>query len=250
MMVLDTRVLIADDVEGMRLVLRKAIERIDGFTVIGEAADGESALHLAESLRPDVIFMDVEMPILGGLECAKKVLDINPKTKIIFATAHEEYMPEAFELYAFDYMVKPFKTARITQTLNRIKQLDTLQENKPAGLVASPNEKSLGKLIIRNKEGISLVDEVEIILIQREERSTVLYTANERYVTSESLSELEEKLDKSIFFRSHKSYIINLTMVYKIYPYGRWTYLVKLKNTEKDSLLTHDRYEELQKLFK
>jgi two-component system LytT family response regulator len=87
-------------------------------------------------------------------------------------------------------------------------------------------------------------------LIQREDHSTAIYTAQERYVTSEGLSELEERLDGEIFFRSHKSYIINLTMVYKIYPYGRWTYIVKLKNTSQDALITHEKFEEMQRLFK
>lgn len=243
-------VLIADDDKGIRLLLKKAIEKNEGFGVEGEAADGASALRLAESLRPDVIFMDVEMPVLSGVECAKRILDMNPKIKIIFATAHEEYMPEAFELYAFDYMVKPFKASRIVQTLDRIRQSAMPRENGLPGAAPHPDEKALGKLIIRSKEGISLVDEKDIILIQREEHNTAIYTASERHLTSEGLAELEDRLDKSIFFRSHKSYIINLAMVCKIFPYGRWTYLVKLKNTARDALLTHDRYEELQKLFK
>jgi two-component system LytT family response regulator len=105
------------------------------------------------------------------------------------------------------------------------------------------------KLMIRNRDGITLVDMEEILLIQREDRSTVICTAQDRLVTSESLSELEEKLDRSLFFRCHKSYIINLGAVSKIYPYGRWTYIVKLKGIEKDALMTHEKYEELEKLF-
>ncbi|MDF2674415.1 MAG: response regulator receiver domain protein, partial [Clostridiales bacterium] len=88
-----------------------------------------------------------------------------------------------------------------------------------------------------------------IIIIQREDRSTVIYTADSSYITSEGLSDIEEKLDKTQFLRSHKSYIINLSMINKIYPYGRWTYTIKLKNTDKDALLTYDKYEELKKLF-
>lgn len=241
-------VLIADDDEHMRLLLKKAIERNNAFKVVGEAADGISAASLVESLYPDVIFMDVEMPGVNGLECAKKVFDINPKTCIIFATAHEEYMSDAFKLYAFDYLVKPFNLARISQTLNRIVLLNEQKEE----LIPQPanHRKEHRKLLIRNKEGITLVDEEDILLIQRENRTTAIYTADERYTTSEGLSELEERLDPNIFFRSHKSYIINLSMVYKIYPYGRWTYLVKLKSTEKDALVTHDKFEAMQKFFK
>lgn len=233
----------------MRLLLRKAVERNQSFTVIGEAADGKSAASLADSLRPDVIFMDVEMPGLSGLECAKRVFDSDPKTVIIFATAYEEYMPDAFKLYAFDYLVKPFSPERIAQTLDRIVLLNSHEEETPPALV-SYQKKWPGKLMIRSKEGITLIDEEEIVLIQREDHSTAIYTMNERHVTSEGLSDLERRLNPGIFLRSHKSYIINLTMIYKIYPYGRWTYIVKLKNTQKDALLTHEKYEEMQKYFR
>lgn len=242
-------VLIADDDEGMRLLLKKAIERNKNFKAAGEAADGESAAMLAESLHPHVVFLDVEMPGLNGIECAKRIQDINPKTIIIFVTAHEEYMPDAFYLYAFDYMVKPFHPDRISQTLERIILLEN-QAFSPAAKEVKPKAGGLCKLIVRGKEGITFVDEDEIILIQREDRNTVIYTANERHITSETLGSLEEKLDGRVFFRSHKSYIINLSMIYKIFPYGRWTYVVKLRNTDRDALITHEKYEELQKLFK
>ena len=114
------RVLIADDNYGMRLVLKKIIDKIEGFEVIGEAEDGRDVLLLLEQKNIDVAFLDIEMPNINGLECAKIIADINPKTIIIFATAHGEYMPQAFEVYAFDYIIKPFKIERIEQTLNKI----------------------------------------------------------------------------------------------------------------------------------
>lgn len=248
MSALGLRILIGDDEAGMRLILRKAIDKIEGFEIVGEGEDGMAVLSLAERLRPDIIFMDVEMPELNGVECAKKVIDINPKTIIIFATAHEEYMVEAFQLYAFDYLVKPFKIERIYQTLERVKSLSNVQDEQPVQKVKR-HERGLEKLLIKNKEGISFVDTDDILIIQREDRSTVIYTSDSSYTTSEGLSEIEEKLDESHFLRSHKSYIINLSMIHKIYPYGRWTYIVKLKNTDKDALLTHDKYEELKRIF-
>lgn len=243
------RVLIADDDMGMRLVLKKAIEKTDDFIIAGEAEDGDAALRLFDGLRPDVVFLDVEMPLVSGVECAKKIADINPKAIIIFATGHEEYMPDAFEVYAFDYLIKPFKVERLNQTLERIKKT-RIQKPDASGSMSPGISRTLQKLIIRNRDGISLVDMEDIILIQREDRSTVIYTLQDRFATSEGLSELEGKLDKDLFFRCHKSYIINLGAVSKIYPYGRWTYIVKLKGTDKDALMTHDKYEELGKLFK
>ena len=260
--------MIADDDIGMRLIISKAIQKCNDFTIVGEAEDGDAALRLFERQRPGVVFLDVEMPRVNGVECAKKIADIDPKTVIIFATAHEEFMPEAFEVYAFDYLVKPFKVERLYQTLERIKsaRLDSgeraphfpeaaetagIQVNSGFRERAGVREKAKlpGKLIIRNKDGISLVDMEDILLIQREDRSTVIYTHKERFTTSEGLSELEEKLDSSLFFRGHKSYIVNLRSISKIYPYGRWTYMVKLKGTEKDALLTHEKYEELERIF-
>jgi two-component system LytT family response regulator len=216
--------------------------------VVGEAENGGRAIEVIESSHPHVVFLDVEMPELDGVECAKRILEINPDTIIIFATGHNEYMPEAFELYAFDYLTKPFKMERLFTTLERIKKVNLKPEENSLNKIIR-HEKGLEKLVIKNKEGISFVDMKDIIIIQREDRSTVIYTSNSSYTTSEGLSEIEDKLDKTQFLRSHKSYIINISMINKIYPYGRWTYTIKLKNTDKDALLTYDKYEELKKLF-
>ena len=92
----DLRVLIADDDSGMRMILRRLIEKADGFTLAGEASDGKQAIELAETLRPDVVFLDVEMPEMTGVECARVIQDMNPAILLIFATAHEGYMGDAF----------------------------------------------------------------------------------------------------------------------------------------------------------
>lgn len=89
----------------------------------------------------------------------------------------------------------------------------------------------------------------DILLVQRENRQTVLYTADGSYTTSDTLSEVEERLDPDLFFRCHKSYIINLTCIDSITPYGRWTYVVKLRGTRQDALITHEKYEELETMY-
>lgn len=240
--------LIVDDDSGMRLVLKKLLEKMDGFKLVGEAENGKEAIDLASSSHPDVIFMDAEMPVMNGIEAAKMILETSPKTIFIFATAHEEYMPEAFEIYSFDYLLKPFKIERIKQTLGRIKDIGQVWETARMNEIFR-HEKGLDKLMIRNKEGVSLVDMKDIVLIQREERSTVIYTRHDKYVTSEGLSEIEDRLDKTTFFRSHKSYIINISMISRIEAYGRWTYLVKFKDCEIDALLTYERYGVLERFF-
>jgi two-component system LytT family response regulator len=242
------KVLIVDDEKGMRLVIRKVVEKVQGFEVVGEAGGGDLAISLFQDKRPEVVFLDVEMPDCSGIDLAKKISDIDPKTIIIFATAHSQYMSDAFQVYAFDYLVKPFKMERLNQTLDRIKKLSEPSEHYGIDKIIK-HEKGLEKLMIKNKEGISFIDSKEIVLVQREENSTVIYTNSDSFITSATLTEIEEKLDKNQFFRSHKSYIINLSLITRIYPYGRWTYIVKLKNTDKDALLTHEKYEDIKKMF-
>lgn len=251
---LDLKVIIGDDEAAMRKVLKKTVLKVDGFEVVGEAEDGDSAFSLAENIHPDVVFLDVEMPKLNGIECAKKITEIYPKTIIIFATAHQDYMSDAFQLYAFDYLIKPFKLERVYQTLDRIKILHNKEQTEQTEQIEQTQktlhfDNSIGKILIKSKEAISFVDFKDIILVEREDRNTVIYTNEGNYTTSESLSDLEERLDKGSFFRCHKSYIINITKIHQIYPYGRWTHIIKLKNTERDALITHDKYEELKKMF-
>ncbi|WP_315108765.1 LytTR family DNA-binding domain-containing protein [Clostridium intestinale] len=246
---MDIKVLIVDDEKGIRTIIKKILEKSGGFEVVGDIDNGEEAIEVFNELRPEVVFIDVEIPGCSGIECAKRLADIEPKTIIIFATAHQEYMSEAFQLYAFDYLVKPFKIDRVMQTLDRIKSLNKPNYGDGIDKIIK-YEKGLDKLMIKNKEGISFVDTNEIMLIQREESSTVIYTKTDSFTTSISLSDIEDKLDKNQFFRSHKSYIINLSLITKIYPYGRWTYIVKLKNTDKDALLTHEKYEDIKRIFR
>lgn len=121
------RILIADDDAGMRTVMRKLVERAEGYALAGEASDGEELLALYDSERPDVVLMDVEMPKIDGVECAKIIQDRNPRTVLVFATAHEQYMRSAFEVYAFDYLVKPFRAERALNTLKLIRERLTAQ---------------------------------------------------------------------------------------------------------------------------
>lgn len=244
------RTLIADDDAGMRLVMKKFIERAGGFELVGEAVNGEELVRLHSEMKPDVIILDVEMPLLTGTEAAKIIQDVNPKTILVFATAHEDYRKDAFEVYAFDYLTKPFKMDRVMTTLEMIRtrffqtperKNDTEKQEKPM---------SGQKLMLKHKEGIAFADVSEILLVQREDRSTVIeLTGGKRLVTSEGLSEIESRLPADRFFRTHKSYIVGLDHIEEITPYGRWTYVVRLRGTESDALITSERLDELEKYY-
>ena len=242
------KIITADDDDGMRLVMRKLVERAEGYDFAGEAEDGTGLVQLFEQVRPDVVFMDVEMPGLTGIECARTIQDKDPRVVIVFATAHEEYRKSAFEVYAFDYLVKPFKAERALRTLALIKERlsGQLEEKK----VSVTSQVANARLMLKHRDGVSFLDLKNIMLVQREERATVIYTDDgQKFVTGDTLSEFEERLTGDMFFRTHKSYIVSLSHVDSISPYGRWTYIIKLRGSKLDALITHERYEILQKMF-
>lgn len=244
------RVVIADDDVGMRLIERKIISKVEGFSLVGEASNGAELLDMVEKLRPQVVFLDVEMPEKTGVECARVIQDMDPAMVLIFATAHDQYMGDAFEVYAFDYLIKPFKVERVFQTLERARDRLSRVEESPMPVPAAPAPKANGRLMLHHRDGVSFLNMNDILLVQREERSTVIYTqGGSRYVTGDSLADTEARLDPAVFFRCHKSYIINLNAISNITPYGRWTYIVRLNGTDRDALITHEKYEELEKLF-
>lgn len=243
------RAVIADDDPGMRLIERKLVSKAEGFVLVGEAANGVELLALVEALRPQVVFLDVEMPEKTGVECARVIQDMDPSIILIFATAHDQYMGDAFEVYAFDYLIKPFKVERVLQTLARTRERLARVNERPMPVPAAL-AKAQGRLMLHHREGVSFLSMSDILLVQREERSTVLYTrGGGRYVTGDSLADTEARLDAAVFFRCHKSYIINLNAISNITPYGRWTYIVRLNGTDRDALMTHEKYEELEKMF-
>ena len=245
------KVMLVDDEAGVRLLLRKIIERKKEFEVVCECDNFTEAVTMFAKKKPDVVFLDIEIVGASGLDFARIIADIEPKTKIIFATAHGEFMPQAFEVYAFDYLVKPFDMGRVNLTLDRIISLqsaDATQKEKVADTVAV-SEKDFSRLLIKGKESASFVDAKDIVLIQRENGSTVIYTEKASYVTSASIGDVEAKLDTSVFMRSHKSYVINTKKIKRIEPYGRWTYVVLFDGLEKDALITAEKYEELKKKY-
>ena len=251
------RILIADDDAGMRLVMRKLVAQAEGYEPVGEAVDGTELIRMYDALRPEVVLLDVEMPGMSGIECARAIQDRDPRTVLVFATAHEEYMASAFEVYAFDYLVKPFRVERALQTLARVRDrlrgpaIQPVEVPRHAPSAADDAAPQVpGRMMIRHREGVSFVDIPDIAMVMRENRATILLMRDgTRYVVGDGMAELDERLPDELFFRTHKSYIVNLNLIESILPYGRWTFIVRLKGLKDDALITHDRFEALQKRF-
>ena len=247
------RVMIADDDPGMRILLKKAVEAHAPFQVCYEADNGQEVLSYFEQVSPDLIFLDVEMPLLDGIETARRLQDISPDTPIVFVTAHEGYRTEAFEVYAMDYLVKPFSMDRLNSTLDRIADWIALRERAQtiqAKPVVSSGMLKKDRILIKGRDESIVIQFDDIVLVKRENRQSLLcLTDGSTLSTHETLSELELRLSPEMFLRCHKSYIINLNYVSHIYPYGRWTYITRLRGTKFDALITREKYEEIESLL-
>lgn len=256
------KVMLVDDEAHIRLILRRVIERNPAFCVVSECDSMTNALLAFNETQPEVVFMDIEIKGSSGIDCAKVIAQSAPDTKIIFATAYSEYMSNAFELYAFDYLVKPFDMERIQHTLERIQRSYGSQNQNPSEVPSGSKKADIqsekvqeklrekDKILIKGKESVRFFDKDDIIFVERENNATILYTADaEPFTTSMAISELEEKLSDTGFFRSHKSYLINVSKIKSIEPYGRWTYVVKFKGTQKDALITKEHFEEIKQIY-
>ena len=244
------KVMVVDDEPHIRKILQTVITKNTAFEVVAGCDNMTDALIAFNEKKPQVVFMDIEIKGSSGIDCAKVMSGINPDVKIIFATAHSEYMANAFELYAFDYLVKPFDMKRIEHTLERIERS---MAEKPVDTYVSKEvaeEEKKDKILIKGKENVSFLDVDDIVFIERVDNSTHIYTkTREEYVTSMSLADFEEKLDEHVFVRSHKSYIINVTMIKRVEQYGRWTYSVYFKNMDKDALITKEKYDQIKNMY-
>lgn len=261
------KVMIVEDEEGIRRLLCKIIGKKEGFEVVAECGSFGDALIEYSKEKPDIVFMDIEIKEhegdacasdkVNGMECARILSDINPQVIIIFVTAHSEYMSNAFDIYAYDYIVKPFDVERVERTLNRIRERSQntgsyakIKDTVPDNFSKAVSEKTQGrKLMIRSKESVYFIDVDDIVMIERSNGITVINTVLAEYNTSMGLREIMEKLGDGRFLRSHKSYIINMDYISRIESYGRWTYLVKFKGKSFDALITSTMYEKIKEIY-
>jgi two-component system LytT family response regulator len=244
------KVIIAEDDPIMQQILRKVLEGIENIKVIHVVNEGCALLEAVEELMPDVIFVDVDMPKMDGVSASKEIMDIDPKIFIIFATAYTSYTQEAFAVYAFDYLLKPYKLKRIAETMERVKRI--IRERNLAKLYEknTHGNYSIKKLIIHDHHNLLFLDVDNIIMLTRSGRKTQIHLTGEKVVnTSEPLGKLERRLDCLNFFRTHKGYIINLNMLVEVSPWGKASYELKLANTRETALATVEKIQELKVRF-
>lgn len=212
---------IVDDERYSRDELKFLLEQHQDILVVGTAESGESGLRLAMEKQPDVLFLDIEMPKMSGMDLVQVIQQMKKVPLIVFATAYPDFAAKAFRYQALDYLLKPFDEEQLKETVERIRQ--SLRPLTAAEAMPS------GKLALEVESEIYFIDPQEIIYISREERYTVVFTPEKSYETKMAMKDLEQRLKEFPFFRIHKSFIVNLRFVKRLIPWFNGAYQLELK---------------------
>lgn len=247
------RTLIVDDEYPARMELRFRLGQHPDIEVIGEAASGREALALIDALDYDVVFLDVQMPGMSGVDLARKLRARERVPKVVFVTAYETYALPAFEIRAVDYLLKPFDDQRLAETVARLRELAGPQPTPVADALGDndPDRKASSQWVVCEKDGRSIpVPVTEIVYIYSEGYNVFVVTHAERYITRGTLQELTERLPVEIFFRSHRSYLVNIFQVKEISPYFNGAYLLRMKDKEQSEVIvSRSNVKRLKELF-
>ncbi|MGE7780476.1 LytR/AlgR family response regulator transcription factor [Peribacillus sp. NPDC097264] len=226
------RTLVIDDERYSREELIHLLKQYPSIDIIGEGESGEQAIVLAMQLQPDVIFLDVEMPLMNGMEAAKALQELKNVPRIVFATAYPQFGVEAFRVDAVDYLLKPYDDDQLAETISRLEKLFLQkEENRPV--------KSAGRLAVEVEGEILYIHPHDILYISREEKVSKIVTVDHEYEVKTTMKELEERLHEFPFFRIHKSYLVHLNYVLRLTPWFNGAYQLELKG--RDEMLSVSR---------
>ncbi len=229
------KVLICDDDKIIRQHVMKVISKIKEIEYIKSAEDGMQAIKNIRKDDFDIILMDIDMPCKSGLEAAKEIFHINPQAYIIFVTAFKEYALEAFDIYSFDYILKPFNEKRLLQTVHKV--IEDINIKNIAHHNLNKTLKNKEKFIFKKERDTYIVDLEDIIMFEKNGRLTKIYTKEIEIEFYESFYDIEKRLSPN-FFRTHKSYIVNINKVIRIMPHTKTSFKIEFDNKEIEALLS------------
>lgn len=231
------KTIIADDEPIARKVLREELEMFDSISLVGEAENGKQALELIESKRPDLLFLDLQMPIMGGFEVIDN-LRCGPLPIVVIVTAYDQYAIRAFEAGAIDYLLKPVTADRLQKAIQRANSLKgnakEIAENA-AQLSAIGSQAVMSKrrkIVGKSGEEYFLLDLDEILAFQAEGELVWIVTGRQRFLGTQSLRSLEESLKDLPFKRVHRNAIVNLNHIRKMSAMSSQRWLLTLSNTQ------------------
>lgn len=219
--------------------LKYILSKYEVLEIMGIANDGESGYELIKNTRPKAVFMDINIPMINGMQLAHKVKEIGNDIIIIFVTAYEQHALSAFEVEALDYILKPYDEKRIDTTISRL-----IQKNKTASIEMPEKmldiinkiyneEKNIKKIPCEQNGKIILLNVDEIYYCFIEDDQVFVKTKDKKYYTSYTLSEIEEKTN---YFKTHRSYIVNLDHVKELYSWFNGSYKIIIDDVENSEI--------------
>ena len=240
---MDLRAVLVDDEQLARDELGYLLGRLGGIEVIGQAGNGVEALSTIDRLHPDVVFLDVQMPGLTGFEVARRMLDTQNGSHIIFVTAYDQHAIEAFEVNAVDYLLKPVEQARLELAVQRARrriEVDraglSAQLERIVQLVTERQDRQddqgrRERLAIKVGERFLLVQADEIIYASLAD-DTIAVVTSQQVGTSNyrTLDELQARLDPDVFWRVHRSHLVNINKIKEIVPWFSRNYILRMKD--------------------
>ncbi len=228
------RVLIVDDEPLARGVLREMLQADPEVTIVGECANGKEAVKAIQELAPEVLFLDIQMPELGGFEVLD-ALDEGQAPHLIFVTAYDQYAVRAFEVHALDYILKPFDRERFQASWQRAKvqvlrERNGKVEQKILSLLEDlkAGTKYLERLVIKSSGRIYFLETNEIDWIQAEGNYVSVHTGKKSHLLRETITGLENQLDPKKFLRIHRSAIVRIDRIKELQPWFHGEYHIIL----------------------
>jgi two-component system response regulator LytT len=244
---MDLRAVLVDDEQLARDELGYLLGQLGGVEVIGQAGNGLEALTAIERLHPDVVFLDVQMPGLTGFEVARRLVDQRTDVHVIFVTAYDQHAIEAFEVNAVDYLLKPVDPARLEMAVQRARRRVSTTVGPARADAAAMNVEQLeqivqlvaerqsrrDKLAIRVGERFMLVQAEEIIFASMTDEAITVVTPQHSGTSNyRTLDELQARLDPSVFWRVHRSHLVNINKIKEIVPWFSRNYILRMKDAK------------------
>lgn len=231
-------VLIVDDEQPARDILRAYASERNDLTIVGEASNGFEALKLIHELHPDLVFLDIQMPKIDGFE----LLDVlgQPRPQVIFCTAFDHFAVKAFEKNAIDYLMKPFPQDRFNNAVDKVFLQLRQRPNEPttqlladATAMRAENGEALSRVVVRLGSRLIVIPSSEIRFIEAQDDYVLIHSDQGDFLKEKTMQWFENNLPKDAFLRIHRSFIVNISRIEKVELYEKDTHLVQLKTGEK-----------------
>jgi two-component system LytT family response regulator len=215
------RAVTVDDEELARAVLREFLAPHPDVEIVAECANGFEAVRAVTELRPDLLFLDIQMPKLDGFEVLEL---IGNEVAVIFVTAYDEFALRAFEVHAVDYLLKPFSAERLAEALDHARSHLAQRTPLPVKALVSaarPKDGPAQRILIRDGSRVHVISVDKLDYVQAQDDYVCLHSEGKGFLKEQTLAELETTLDPSRFVRIHRSYILNVERLTRVEPYGR-----------------------------